>query len=96
MPWAATAASCVDDAALGQRVLAGGGLVGDHDPGAEQQRLGQDDPLLLAAGELVRVAAEQGFAVGSWARQGAQDARRGRPPGARRAGRSAPGRGRCR
>ena len=81
MPRAATAASCVDDAALGQRVLAGGGFVGDDDPGAEQQGLGEDDALLLAAGELVRIATQQGCAVRELGvGQGAQYAfARGRP-----------------
>ncbi|GAB2860427.1 hypothetical protein GCM10027074_29540 [Streptomyces deserti] len=53
----------VDDAALGQRVLTGGGFVGDDDTGAEQQGLGEYDALLLTAGELVGIAPQQGFAA---------------------------------
>ncbi len=53
----------VDDTALGERVLSGGGFVGDDDAGAVEQGLGENDALLLAAGELVRVAAQQGFGV---------------------------------
>lgn len=65
----------VDDEALGQGVLAGGGLVRDDDPGAEQEGLGEDDALLLATGELMRVAAQQRFSVGELGiGQGLEDA----------------------
>ncbi len=53
-----------DDAALGEGVLSGGRFVGDHDAGAQQQGLGEYDALLLAAGQLVRVAAQEFGGVG--------------------------------
>ncbi len=58
----------VDDAALGERVLAGGGFVRDDDAGAEEEGLGEDDALLLAAGELVGPATQQGVRVGELSR----------------------------
>jgi hypothetical protein len=48
-----------DHLVAGERVLARGRLVGDDDRGIAEQGLGQDEPLLLASGELVRVAAQE-------------------------------------
>lgn len=63
------------DLLLRQCVLPGRGFVRDEGGGPGQEGLGEDDALLLAAGELVGVAAQQGFAVGDLGLgEGVQDA----------------------
>ena len=59
----AQAADLVQDAGLGHDVEARRRLVEHHHRRLADQRRGDGDPLLLAAGELVRVAAREG-AVG--------------------------------
>ena len=54
----------VDDAGLDGDVERGGRLVEDQQRRLRHQRHGDDDALLLAAGELVRVAAEDARGVG--------------------------------
>lgn len=53
----------LDDTALGERVLTGGRLVGDDDPGTQQQSLREDDALLLATRELMRVTLQHDFSA---------------------------------
>ena len=53
----------VEDGGLDGHVESGGGFVHDQERGAGDEGHGDDDALLLAAGELVRVAVEQGGGV---------------------------------
>ncbi len=57
-------AEFVDEAGADHGVLAGAGFVGDEERGAADQLVGEDDPLLLPAGQLVRIPAEQLLAIG--------------------------------
>lgn len=54
----------LDDPTFRQGVLSGGGFVRDDRPGAEQEGLGEDHSLLLAAGQLMRKTAQHRFRVG--------------------------------
>ena len=53
-----------EDLGLDGDVEGGGGLVGDEELGAVDEGHGDDEPLALAAGELVGVVAEAGFGGG--------------------------------
>ena len=60
----AAAAQQVEDLGLHGDVEGGGRLVGDDHARVEHQRLGDDDALLLPAGELVRVVVDPVLGVG--------------------------------
>ena len=58
------AAKCAQHLDLRRHVERGGGLVEDHDLGVGDQRHRRHQPLQLAAGDLVRVAAADGLRIG--------------------------------
>ena len=54
----------MQDSSLDGHIKAGGGLVGDQDPGATRQRDGDGDPLTHASAELVGISVERSDGIG--------------------------------